>query len=64
MMRTGREERQEERGNYGGKVGGKRKEASAVETQGLKGGAVVKRKNRGKKKGEDKMRLWITLSVT
>lgn len=25
MMRTGREERQEERGNYGGEVGGKRR---------------------------------------
>lgn len=36
MMRTGREERQEEGGNYGGKVGGKRKEASAVEMQRCK----------------------------
>lgn len=45
MMRTGREERQEERGNYGGTVGGKRKEASAVEMEGSKeGGAVGKRK--------------------
>lgn len=46
MMRTGREERQEERGNYGGKVGEKRKEASAVEMQGLNGGAVGKRKKK------------------
>lgn len=58
MMRIGREERQEERGNYGGKVGGKRKEASAVEMQGLKEGGTVgkrkkkydKRKNRGEKR--------------
>lgn len=60
MMRTGREERQEERGNYGGKVGGKRKEASAVEMQGLKeGGAVGKRKkiyDKRKNHGEKRRR--------